>query len=327
MTDYLGYLALGTGAGAIIAAMALGLLLCQQGASIVNFSIGASMTWTAHVYADLRRGAYVFPFPGLPDRYQFGDDVGLFWAMVLALATAALLGLLLYRLVFRPLYHAPSLSTIVANIGIIIIITTLVQRRFEGGSGLRVDPIFPNDPVTVIGDITMPQDGLWVAGVVVLLGILAWLVTKFTRVGLVTRAAASNEKGVILLGFSPIRLAQGSYIVATVLTGLRRHHRLADAPAGGDDVHLHLLDPGSRCGIGRSVPQHRHHRRSRIRHRHGAVVVHEVPGRLRLVAALRRPRGPAVPGDHRGDVVHGRDVAEPRSRRLVATPEGSPVRS
>lgn len=220
MTDYLGYLALGTGAGAIIAAMALGLLLCQQGASIVNFSIGASMTWVAHVYADLRRGAYVFPFPGLPDRYEFGDDVGLFWAMVLALATAAVLGLVLYRLVFRPLYHAPSLSTIVANIGIIIVITTLVQRRFEGGSGLRVDPIFPNDPVTIIGDITMPQDGLWVAGTVGVIGLVAWLVMRFTRVGLVTRAAASNEKGVILLGFSPIRLAQGSYIMATVVTGL-----------------------------------------------------------------------------------------------------------
>ena len=160
MTEYLGFLILGVGAGAIIAGMALGLLMCQQGASIVNFSLGATMTWTAHVYADLRRGAYVFPFPGLPDRYHFDGDVGLWWAMALALLTAAVLGFVLFALVFRPLYRAPSLSTIVANIGIIIVITTLVQRRFSGGSGIRVAPIFPNDQIRVIDTIRMPQDGL-----------------------------------------------------------------------------------------------------------------------------------------------------------------------
>lgn len=220
MSDYIGYLSLGVGAGAIIAAMALGLLVCQKGASVVNFSIGASMTWIAHVYADLRRGAYVFPIPGLPDRYHFDDDVGLWWALGLSMATAIILGLLLFELVVRPLLRAPSISTIVANIGIIIAITTLVQRRFEGGSGIRVDPILPNDSVTVIDDFAMPQDGFWVAGVVILIGIGVWAIYRYTKVGLLTRAAISNEKGVILLGYSPTRLARGSYVLATTATGL-----------------------------------------------------------------------------------------------------------
>ena len=220
MADYIGYLATGVGAGAIIAAMALGLLLCQQGASVVNFSIGATMTWVAHVYADLRRGAYVFPFPGLPDRYHFdGGDVGFWWALVLSLLTAAIVGWLLFNLVFRPLHSAPSISTIVANIGIIIVFSSLIARRFEGGSGIRVDPILPNDRVTVINDFAVPQDGFWVAGIVILLGAAAWATYRFTRIGLLTRAAATSEKGVILLGHSPIRLAQGSYILATVVTG------------------------------------------------------------------------------------------------------------
>lgn len=220
MTDYLGYMALGVGAGAIIAAMALGLLMCQQGASVVNFSMGASMTWVAHVYADLRRGAYVFPFPGLPARYHFDGDVGLFWALVLSMLTALILGLILFRLVFRPLLKAPSLSTVVANIGIIIVITAIVRQRFEGGSGIRVGKILPSGSVEIIGGISMPQDGLWLAAIVALFGLAIGATYRFTRIGLVTRAATMSEKGVVLLGFSPNTLAQASIVAATMVTGL-----------------------------------------------------------------------------------------------------------
>lgn len=56
MSDYVGYLELGRGAGAIIAAFALGPPISQQGAGMVNLSLGAMTTWTAHLYADLRQG-------------------------------------------------------------------------------------------------------------------------------------------------------------------------------------------------------------------------------------------------------------------------------
>jgi branched-chain amino acid transport system permease protein len=220
MNDYLGYLILGTGAGAIIAATALGLLITQQGAAMVNLSLGAMMTWTVHVYADLRDGAYPFPFPGLPARYHFSDDVGLIWALLLSLLTTAVLALVVYRLVFRPLYRAPSLSTVVAHVGVIIVITSLVDQRFDGSAGIRVDPIFPNSSVNVIGDTSVPQDGLWLAGFVVVLAVGFWLVSQRTKLGLLARAAASNEKGVELLGHSSRRLAERSYIVATVVCGL-----------------------------------------------------------------------------------------------------------
>lgn len=220
MNDYIGYLALGSGAGAIIAGFVLGLLISQQGAGMVNFSLGAMMTWTAHLYADLRQGSYTLPFPGLPERYQFGDDVGFWWATVLALGTTMVMAWVIYRLVFQPLYRAPSLSTIVANIGVIIVLTALVEQRFSTSSGLRVGAILPNEPVTVIDDFTVPRDGLWLAGIVIALAIGCWVVGRRTRLGLVTRAAASSEKGVVLLGFSPIAIARRSYVVAVMLAGL-----------------------------------------------------------------------------------------------------------
>ena len=43
---------------------------------------------------------------------------------------------------------------------------------------------------------------------------------RFTRFGLATRAAAENEKGAIVLGFSPDFLAGANWVLATVIVGL-----------------------------------------------------------------------------------------------------------
>ena len=163
MTDYVFYLLLGSGAAAIIAAFGLGLVVTYQGSGVVNFAYGAMAMWTAFVYADLRTGAYPFPIPGLPARYHFGSDVGFRWAFLLAMATAAAVGLLVYLLVFRPLRKAPALARVVASVGLVIVFTSLVQGRFGDTTVLRVPGILPREPVTIAGDLTVPRDGLWLA--------------------------------------------------------------------------------------------------------------------------------------------------------------------
>ncbi len=220
MTDYAYYLLLGSGAAAIIAAFGLGLVLTYQGSGVVNFASGAMAMWVAYVYADLRRGAYPFPIPGLPGRYHFGHDVGFRWALLLAMLTAGLLGLAVYLLVFRPLRRAPALAKVVASIGLVIVFTSLVDRRFTDTLTQRVGTILPREPVTFAENVTVPRDGLWLAFIVIVLGAALWAMSRFTRIGLVTRAAAENEKGAVLLGFSPERLAGLSFVVASLVTGL-----------------------------------------------------------------------------------------------------------
>jgi ABC-type branched-subunit amino acid transport system permease subunit len=220
VSDYLFYLLLGSSAGAIIAMFALGLLITQQGAGVVNFAYGAMATWSGYVYADLRRGAYPFPIPGLPERYDFGDDVGIWVAMPLALLTAAVLGLAVYALVFRPLAHAPALANVVASIGLLVVFIALIDQRFPDNAGLRVEAILPREPVTIMADVTVPRDGLWLAAIAMAIAGLAWAVSRFTKFGLITRAAAENEKGAVLLGYSPVFLAGMSFVGASVLGGL-----------------------------------------------------------------------------------------------------------
>lgn len=218
MTDYLFYLLLGSAAGGIIAALGLGMVLTYQASGVVNFAAGAMAMWSTYVYADLRNGSYPFPIPGLPDRYHFGDDIGYRWALLLALLTSALLGLLVYVLIFKPLRQAPALAKVVASVGLIIVFITLVTRRFESQSNIRVSNILPREPVTITDDLTVPRDGLWLLFIVVVVAALLWLGSRYLRVGLAIRASAENEKGALLLGYSPDRLAALGWVLSSVIT-------------------------------------------------------------------------------------------------------------
>ena len=222
MTDYAFYLLLGTGAGAIIAAIGVGLVVTSQGAGVVNFAHGAMATWTAFVYAELRNGAYVFPIPGLPDRYHFvGGDVGFPLAAALALGTAVVLAIVVHHLVFRPLRHTPTLARIVASVGLVIVFMGLIDRRFADQATIRTQPILPREPVRFFSDdVVVPRDGLWLAAIIIAIGAALWAGSRYTRVGLVTRAAAENEKGAQLLGYSPDRLAGLSFVIAALVTGI-----------------------------------------------------------------------------------------------------------
>lgn len=220
MTDYLFYLLLGSGAGAIIAALGLGMVITYQGSGVVNFAAGSMAMWSTYVYAELRNGAYPFPIPGLPGRYHFGDDVGFRWALFLALLTAAVIGLVVYLLVFKPLRQAPALAKVVASVGLIIVFITLVERRFQDVTAMRVAPILPREPVTITGNLTIPRDGLWLFAIVVVIAALLWMASKFLRIGLATRASAENEKGAVLLGYSPDFLAGLGWVISSVVTAL-----------------------------------------------------------------------------------------------------------
>ena len=220
MSDYAFFLLLGAAAGAIIAAFGLGLLITHEGSGVVNFAYGAMATWSGYVYADLRQGAYPFPIPGLPARYHFDDDVGFRWALLLSLLTSVVLGLVAFFAVFRPLLRAPALAKVVASIGLVIVFISLIEGRFPDSAGLRVDAILPREPVTFGEGITVPRDGLWLAGIVLLIAAAVWAFSRFTRWGLAIRAAAENEKGAVLLGYSPVVLAAGSFVVASSIGAL-----------------------------------------------------------------------------------------------------------
>ena len=202
----------------------LGLLITHQGSGVVNFAFGAigdvvglrlrrSASWRLHV-SDPR------PSRALPLRRRrrllAGDAC---WPSPPRRCSVSLVHLL----VFRPLSRAPALANVVASIGLVIVIISLIDRRFEDNAGLRVDPILPREPVTrhrrrhraarrpVAGRRRRRHRRVGLGDI-----------PRFTRLGLVIRAAAENEKGAVLLGYSPTLLAAASFVFASAVGALRR---------------------------------------------------------------------------------------------------------
>src|SRR5918994_578084 len=93
----------------------------------------------------------------------------------------------------------------------------LVVLRF--GTGRRaVPPALPDDPVH-LGSLTFSEDRIWLAALVAVIALLLWAYGRYTRTGLATRAAAESERGAILLGWSPDRLAAATLVLAAVVGG------------------------------------------------------------------------------------------------------------
>ncbi len=228
---------LGLGTGAIIAAMAIGLVVAYRASGVINFGHGAIATYVTYVYISLFDDG-MYPIPPLPNPVAPIEglfDVEIFdiptmvdlgggapmakgWAMLIALLTAALLGLIAHYAVFRPLRYAPVLAKVVASVGIMLFLQAAVVLRF-GARAKQADPIFPNDPVDVAG-VRINEDRFWLLGTVILITVALWALFKFTKFGVATRAAAENEQFATLLGFNADFQAGVSWVLASVLAGL-----------------------------------------------------------------------------------------------------------
>ena len=108
--------------GSLYALVALGLALVYGTMGIPNFAHG-------HLYM---LGAYV-AFFGVTIVH-----IGYWPAMLLAVVVLAALGVLLERVVFRPLRDAPEVNTIIAAVGVLFFLQTLAQVFF--GADFRVLP-------------------------------------------------------------------------------------------------------------------------------------------------------------------------------------------
>jgi len=218
---YLSFLLLGLGAGAVYAALGTSLVITYRSSGVINFAAGAIASYTAYTFATLRsEGKYFQPLPFLPKFIQVGPETGMAtWeAMMLALLTAGLLGLALYWVVFRWMVNSLPLAKIVASIGVMIVLQALVAIRFGTGS-LPVSPILPNGVFT-FGDVRLPKDRAYLAITVVVIGLLLAAFFKLTRFGLATRAAADSERGAMIVGISPHRVATLNWTLGAIITGL-----------------------------------------------------------------------------------------------------------
>ena len=234
----------GIAQGALIAAIALGVVLTYLGSGVVNFASGTIAMYVAYVYAELRAAGDLFvpplpnplalvegvahsfqsddalDLPDWPSRFSLGGPMPFWPALLVSLLFCVVLGLAIHWLIFRPLRDAPVLAKVVASVGLLLVLQAIVIRRFTlTPRAVRPLPFVDKDQVD-LWILSLTEEQLFVAVLVVGLSVVLALVFRRTRFGLSTRAAAENERGAVVLGFSPDRLAAINWVLATTITGL-----------------------------------------------------------------------------------------------------------
>ena len=169
-------------------------------------SATARSMFIAYVYLGLREeGTLQFPWVVIPHEIDFGTPLGAAPAIALSLVYAGVLGIVMYWLIYRPLRSASALSRVCASVGVMLALQAIAVLNY-GTTAKSTEAILPTEPLQ-IGNVTVPSDRLWFAGIVVVIAAVLALVYRYTRFGLATQASAENEEGAALVGLSADRSA------------------------------------------------------------------------------------------------------------------------
>ncbi|SHN39400.1 ABC transporter permease [Cryptosporangium aurantiacum] len=216
MQQILLFTALGLGTGALISGLALALVATYRGSGTINIATGALAMFGAYVFYGLRAQGYLL-FPPVRIAGSEGMVVPLLPAVALTLVVCALAGVALHYLVLRPLRRQAPLATLVATVGVLLIVQAYVLLVF-GSQGLPAPDVLPTTPVTMFGG-AVPSNRLHLLALVIVLTIVLAAAYRYTRFGLATRAAQESEAEAALSGLNAGRLALANTVISAVIAG------------------------------------------------------------------------------------------------------------
>ena len=181
MDAFLNQVLAGLATGGIYASLALALVMIYQATHTVNFAQGEMAMFSTYL-------AWMLIQVGMPYWIGFG----------LTVAISFILGVMIERIVVRPVEKAPVLSVVVVFIGLLVIFNSLAAWIFT--STIRVFPSpFPEEPVRFgVFSISAHDFGAISVTLVVLAVLYAFF--RFTPLGLAMRAAAQNPESSRLVG-------------------------------------------------------------------------------------------------------------------------------
>ena len=174
----------GLATGGLYGLIALGFVLIYKATSVLNLAMGEFMTL----------GAFVC-FTALTQ-----IKAPFFLALILTLASAVVLGIIVERLILRPLIGEPVISVIMVTIGLGVILKGLIYMIWTP-SFRNFPQIFPPEPLNL--NFAVVPSGLWWGFVFAIIGtIIFLLIFKFSRTGVAMRATANDQQAALSMGIS-----------------------------------------------------------------------------------------------------------------------------
>lgn len=129
-----------------------------------------------------------------------------FVAMLAAVFSAAIYGLIVERLIISRLYQRDHLDQVLATLGIIFFTNALVTLIFGRSPPYMSIPSFLQGSVPLLPGLNYPIMRLAFIGAGVIVAILLWLLISRTRIGMLVRAGADDNEMVDALGINIRRL-------------------------------------------------------------------------------------------------------------------------
>ena len=180
----------GIAQGCIYGLIALGFVLIYKGTETVSFAQGDLMMLGA--------------FGGLVGMTMLGFP---YWLAVLsAIAAMALFGVVLERLVIRPILGQPAFSIVMLTIGIGYVVRGLITMIPDIGTETHTLPVPYKDEIWNVGGLVLNVEQMVVIGATAVLCLFLFTLFRYSKIGIAMQAVSQNQLAAYYMGIPVKRL-------------------------------------------------------------------------------------------------------------------------
>ncbi|OHV39334.1 MULTISPECIES: branched-chain amino acid ABC transporter permease/ATP-binding protein [Pseudofrankia] len=194
---------IGLAGGGAYALVALGVVAVYRGSGILNFAQGAIGMVGSYIFWDLHAGGAGSGglYSGTSTEGGAHASLPVAPAMAIGVASGAVLGLLFYLVVVRLLRNSPDMAKVVATLGLMLLLQSVVVKRYGTESHL-LPPLFGHGKITIASGV-ITNDTLAILIVTFALALGLWLMFGKTKLGMNATALRENPVAASAIGISP----------------------------------------------------------------------------------------------------------------------------
>lgn len=211
LSTWIGHLFTGLSTASILLLAALGLAITFGLLGVINMAHGELIMIGAYATYMVQNFFQVY-FPSMTGWYLVA-------AIPVAFLVSAIIGMIIERIIIRPLYGR-ELETLLATFGVSLILMQLVRMIF-GAQNVEVSNVdWLSGAYQVSSSLVLPFNRIAIIGfTIIILMLLVYLLNK-TRFGLFVRAVTQNRQMARAVGISSARIDMLAFGLGSGLAGL-----------------------------------------------------------------------------------------------------------
>jgi branched-chain amino acid transport system permease protein len=202
MTEFLQLLVGGVAVGFQYALVALGFVIIFKATHVVNFAQGGFVMIGAYI------GYQVSTLWGLPFAV----------AVISAMGSAAILGLVVERLILSRMVGKPIFALIMITIGLLFVIQEICSTLWTSDAVTLVDPW--GIQTWDVGGVIIKVRDVWSIGLASLVLVAFFAFFRFSKLGLAMRATALDQEAALAQGMSARMVFASAWAIAGAVAGL-----------------------------------------------------------------------------------------------------------